>query len=318
VSPTVRAVTRDDDLETVAQVICEVRPEDPKAVEDFRWEDGAYPGTIRYLAEEGGVALGAATVGRIFVHPSDYPALWASIDVRPGARRQGIGSALLSAVSDRARERGKPELFIAASSARPDGIEFLLHRGFREYERDKTVELHLSGVARPDPDPPAGIVLTSLAERPDLVEGVHAVAVATFGDIPGGEDPISVGELAEFRARDVDRPGVPLDGFVVAIESATGRVVGYASLLLLSAKASRRAWHDMTAVMPEWRGRGLAIAMKRATIRWAIDHGLEALQTGNDVDNAPMRAVNARLGYVPMPDRLTMRGPIAPAIMERA
>jgi mycothiol synthase len=64
----------------------------------------------------------------------------------------------------------------------------------------------------------------------------------------------------------------------------------------------------MTAVLRAWRGRGLATALKHATIGWAINRKLEILQTGNDVDNAPMRAVNARLGYAPMPDIVFMRG----------
>ena len=69
----------------------------------------------------------------------------------------------------------------------------------------------------------------------------------------------------------------------------------------------------MTAVRPAWRRRGIATAIKRATIAWAIDHGLEALETGNDETNAPMRAVNARLGYRPLPDVVGYRGPLAPA-----
>ncbi len=70
------------------------------------------------------------------------------------------------------------------------------------------------------------------------------------------------------------------------------------------------AWHDMTAVRRAWRGRGLAHALKAATIVWAIGAGLEALDTGNDIDNAPMRAVNRRLGYEPLPDEVFMRGPL--------
>jgi RimJ/RimL family protein N-acetyltransferase len=70
------------------------------------------------------------------------------------------------------------------------------------------------------------------------------------------------------------------------------------------------AWHDMTAVRRAWRGRGLATQLKAATIVWAIDHDLTALATGNDVDNAPMRAVNARLGYQPLPDEIFVRGPL--------
>jgi GNAT superfamily N-acetyltransferase len=251
----------------------------------------------------------------MWVHPPAFPALWATIDVLPEARRAGIGARCLAAASERARDLGKPELFLPAAEAQPDGIAFLVHRGFREYERVKAVELRLAGLMPPDPDPPEGIELTTLAERPDLVGGVHAVALATFGDIPGGDEPMTVGDLAEFRARDVDRVGVPHDGFMVAIEAATGRVVAYASLLVAPPGARRQAWHDMTAVVREWRGRGVAGALKRATIGWAIGRGMDALQTGNDIDNAAMRAVNARLGYRPLPDLLTMRGPIVPAIM---
>ncbi len=311
-----RTATLDDaDLDAITRIVGEVRPADPLTAEDIRWEDRAYPGSVRFLAEVDGQTVGAATVGRIYVHPPEFPALWATIDVLPAARGVGVGSSLFRAVSEQAREVGKPELFVPASPARPEGIEFLLHRGFREYERDKTVELALAGLDRPDPDPPTEIELTTLAEHPELVEGVHAVALATFGDIPGGDEPMTVGDLAEFRVRDVDRPNVPLDAFFVAKDAASGRVVGYASLVLASAGSRRWAWHDMTAVIREWRGRGLAGSLKRATIRWAIDHDLDALQTGNDVGNAAMRAVNARLGYRPMPDRLVMRGPIAPAIM---
>jgi hypothetical protein len=50
-----------------------------------------------------------------------------------------------------------------------------------------------------------------------------------------------------------------------------------------------------------------------ATIAWAIAAGLEALETGNDETNAPMRAVNARLGYRPLPDVIGLQGPLAPA-----
>ena len=72
------------------------------------------------------------------------------------------------------------------------------------------------------------------------------------------------------------------------------------------------AWHDMTATGRRWRGRGVATALKLATIAWAIEHGLEILETGNDPENGPMRAVNIKLGYQPIPDMLTMRGPLAP------
>ena len=142
------------------------------------------------------------------------------------------------------------------------------------------------------------------------------MAVQAYEDIPGGDEPIAAGDLAEFRTRDVDRPGIPADGFMIALDDRTGRVAGFASLLLM-AGGRERAWHANTAVARDLRGRGLAGALKRATIGWAIANGLEALEAGNDVDNAPMRAINARLGYQPLPDILVMRGPLFDGIMDR-
>ena len=103
---------------------------------------------------------------------------------------------------------------------------------------------------------------------------------------------------------------------MIALETASGRVIGYASLLMLPGQ-TRVAWHDMTAVVRAWRGRGLAGALKRATIGWAIANGLDTLETGNDVDNAAMRAVNARLGYQPAPDDVILRGPLFGGMMRR-
>ena len=97
---------------------------------------------------------------------------------------------------------------------------------------------------------------------------------------------MAAGDLAEFRARDVDRPSIPPDGFFIATDDADRRVVGYACLLLQPPHRRRVAWHDMTAVARDWRGRGLATALKRATIGWAIADGLEVLEAGNDTDNA--------------------------------
>ncbi len=310
----VRAIGGDADLATIARIVNLVSPEESTSVKEMQWADATYPGGARLLAELDGVPVGASAVGRIYIYPPEYDGFWGTIDVLPDARRQGVGSALLVAISDVAREAGKSTLHIPATESRPDGIAFLEQRGFTEFDRTKAVRLDLSGLTPPTPRPPDGVVITTLAERPDLVSGVHAVALETFGDIPGDE-PMAAGDLAEFRARDVDRPSIPRWGFAVAIDG-DDRVVGYASLILVPG-SERTAWHDMTTVRRPWRGRGLALALKATTVAAAIEHGLTALETGNDVDNAPMRAVNARLGYRPLPDLVTMRGPLVHGMMER-
>jgi GNAT superfamily N-acetyltransferase len=310
VTITVRRAESDADLRTYVALLNAATPEWPTTVDDTRWADEHYPGGARFLAALDGEDVGAGTTGRIWMHGPEFERYWLSIGVREDARRRGVGSALYRATSEVARRDGKVGFQGDLLESRPDALAFFTCRGFEVFERMALVRLTLAGLVAPDIDPPGDIEITTLAAQPDLVAGVHAVAVATFPDIPHVGEPIDAGTLEAFRVRDVDRPGVPHDGFMVAVDRSTGAVVGYASLLFEPGSTSV-AYHDMTAVLPAWRGRGIAGALKRATIRWAIANGLEALETGNDEGNQPMRAVNLRLGYQPMPALLGVRGPLA-------
>ena len=289
-----------------------VMPDLPDSLDQVAWEDATYPGTAaRFLALVEGRPAGAGTTGRIWMHEASYERFWLGLWVLPADRGRGIGSGLYRVTSDATRAAGKTGFQTELSEAHIDGHRFLARRGFVEMDRTKLVRLELADVRRPDVAPPQGIVLATLAARPDLARDVHAIALETFADIPTGDAPVSVGTLEEFRARDVDRTGIPHDAFVVALDEVTGEAVGYACLVF-DAGSTSVALHDMTAVRRAYRGRGIATTLKLATVAWAIDNGLEALVTGNDESNAPMRAVNARLGYRPIPDLIGLHGPLAP------
>ena len=311
----IRPIALDDlaALEAHVRIRNEGTPDNTDSIEQIRWESETYPGEVwRFLAErEDGTAVGTATTGRIWVHEASYERFWLGLWVIPEARRQGVGSALYGAASDAARAAGKTGFSTELSEAHVTGHRFLANRGFVETDRAKMVRLELAGLAAPPVRAPDGIRIVSLAERPDLVSGVHEVAIEAFPDIPSEDEPIDVGTLEAFIARDVDRVGMPKEAFFVALDEATGGAVGYASLIF-SAGSTIEAYHDMTAVRRAYRGRGIAGALKRATIAWAIANGLEALDTGNDEHNAPMRAVNLALGYRPVPDWIGLAGPLAP------
>ncbi len=329
------AATDDAALEAYVGIRNAVMPDNTDSLEQIRWEDTTYPGeVVRFLAAagdvgeapagagglpvgagesagSGGLPVGAAVTGRIWMHERGFERYWLGIWVTPEARNRGLGSALYAAASEAARAAGKTGFQTELSEAHVEGQRFLAHRGFTEVDRSKMVRLGLLGLEPPEVRSPAGIRLTTLADRPDLLPGIHAVAVETFADIPWVDAPVDPGSFEAFVARDVARAGIPKDAFCVAIDEASGDVVGYASLIY-SAGSTTVAYHDMTAVRRAYRGRGIAGALKRATIAWAIGHGLEALDTGNDEDNAPMRAINLALGYQPVPDWLGLRGPLAP------
>jgi GNAT superfamily N-acetyltransferase len=304
----IRPAATDEELANVARIVTTVTPDTPTSVDEMRWQEEHYPGGRRFVAWRNGTPVGAGGAGRAYSWPADFPGLWSNISVLPEHRRTGVGSAILDAISAVARDAGKSMLIGRTTADRTEAIDFLEHRGFVEHERMKVVRLDLDG-----PPPalvaPAGITITSLAARPELVEGVYAVAVEALSDIPG-DAPVAPDTLEEFRVRDVDRSAIPPGGFAVAVDDATGRAVGYANLQLLPGNPNV-AWHGMTAVARAWRGRGVATALKRATIRWAAANGIGAVETANDTDNAPMRAVNVHLGYRPLPDEVYFRGALA-------
>ena len=311
---TVRRLALGDEasLAEYIRVRTAVTPEVPESIEQAHWEDSTYPGEVtRFLAEQDGRALGTGSTGRIWMNRVDYPRYWLGMWVLADARRRGIGTALYRATSEVARAAGKTGFQTEVSEAWVDGVRFLANRGFTITGRSKMVQLRLRDLTPPPVAPPAGLRLTTLEAEPHLVAGAHRVAVEAFPDIPTSDEPVEPGTLEAFINRDVDRAGVPRDAFMLAVDEATGEVAGYANLILRPGSTTV-AYHDMTAVRPAFRGRGIAAALKRATIAWAIEHGLEALETGNDERNAPMRAINRKLGYTPLPDELDLQGPLAP------
>jgi RimJ/RimL family protein N-acetyltransferase len=57
------------------------------------------------------------------------------------------------------------------------------------------------------------------------------------------------------------------------------------------------AYNQMTGVLPEYRGRGIAQALKLLLIRFVADNDRPIIRTFNDVTNPPMIAVNEKAGF---------------------
>jgi GNAT superfamily N-acetyltransferase len=136
---------------------------------------------------------------------------------------------------------------------------------------------------------------------------MYEVACEAYPDVPGEGDAL-MEPFEDWLAHDMQGAGDRPDATFVAV--AGHEVVGYAKFSLSRAQP-RVAHHDMTGVKRTWRGRGVAGALKRAQIAWAKEEGFERLMTQNEVRNAPIRRLNARLGYRPAPGYVMMRGPIA-------
>ena len=218
-------------------------------------------------------------------------------------RRRGVGTALLSRVSDHVRGFGGVDLHAQFRSEATDQRAFLEHHGFHETGRMQDVELELA-TANGTVDIPEGIQIVPIQEA--HVPGMHAVSLEADPDIPS-PTPMRTGDVDRWRERHLD-PLVLRELSFAAI--AGDEVVGFA---ILGKDVPGIGGHWMTGVKRDWRGRGIAQALKQQQIAAAKAAGLERLRTQNDLANAPMRRVNEKLGYRPRLEWIHFAGPLYPA-----
>jgi GNAT superfamily N-acetyltransferase len=90
---------------------------------------------------------------------------------------------------------------------------------------------------------------------------------------------------------------------------AGDELVGMAGLLR-DVDRPERAENALTTVRRDFRGRGIARALKKTTIAWASDRGLREIYTWTQTGNENMQAVNERLGYVTRTVSISLRRPL--------
>lgn len=225
-------------------------------------------------------------------------------------RGRGVGTALYEHVETPLRARGATA---AESFAREDdreAIGFLERRGFREVMRAWELRLDPS---RFDPAPFAayaeraravGATITTLAvERardPDALRKAYELHNDVDSDIPS-VSPFQAPPFERFLENNVKGPNALVDGYFIAkigdeyVGESTLRQPGTGTHLTVNTTGVRQAY----------RGRGIAIALKLASIEYARGRGCSHIRTWNEINNVGMLAINDRLGFVRTPAWIT-------------
>ncbi len=222
--------------------------------------------------------------------------------VLPGARRAGIGAALLAVATTRLRELGYTAARTWAFASDPAGIAFLERRGWVEVSRERRSfrVLDASLPARVAID---GISFAELALDDPAMRAVYALDVAVSRDIPG--PPIDLGTFERWVELELERPGRRRPLMVVA--RAGGTIIGFAHANF-PADPPTQAWHSMTGVEAAHRGAGVAYAIKLELLHRLRDLGCTEAGTSNEARNVSMLRVNERLAYVRRADEIQMQG----------
>ena len=186
------------------------------------------------LAREGGIVLGSGFAA-LFAGLPESPRVM--VTVPPRHRGRGAGTALYSAISDWARERGLETLEAVVADNDPDSLAFAERRGFVEERREKGVALDLTAIEPPPVEPPPGVEIVTWADRPELARGLFEVSVETSPDVPGYEDETHE-PFEAWLAHEMQGPGDRPEATFVAV--AGDEAVGYAKFSLSSAAADAR------------------------------------------------------------------------------
>jgi GNAT superfamily N-acetyltransferase len=150
---------------------------------------------------------------------------------------------------------------------------------------------------RPSPE----VDLRPVADVDPLL--VYAVDMEATRDIPATE-PMNVMPYEDWRQHVLEHPLFAPEGSFIAMVDGVAAAV---SLILVDDNG--RATSMFTGTLREYRGRGLALAAKLASIEWASGHGVTRLFTTNDERNSPMLdQPPARLRARRPPRRVPQRG----------
>ncbi|MFF5178643.1 GNAT family N-acetyltransferase [Micromonospora sp. NPDC000316] len=209
------------------------------------------------------------------------------LHVHPEYRRRGIGTALLAAATGHLTPLGVRRVRVWAQA---DALPFAHRHGFEPSRELRFSALDLDP-APALPDPPPGVRLRPIAELdPHLL---YAADVASAVDEPG-DVPVDAVSYQSWQYDVWDNVG--LDKTASTAAEVDGEIAAFS----LVKRDGDRMWSDYTGSVPAYRGRGLARLAKTAALRRAAAAGVRVAYTSNDEANAPMLAINSRLGYRPV------------------
>lgn len=298
---TVVQADNEADLRDVALTKNLLTPDEPVTVEELKHHKVSNPDGLMLVARQDGVLAGSVVCSK-----SGSPGCaFAMLRVLPEFRGKGLGTAFYEAVSRHAVEMGREQLQGRVVETDVDALDFFTKRGFVEVGRECKVVLNLSDAPQVTVQAPAGMEIRSLSGLPqDLVQGAYEVACESYPDIPLPE-PLPAPSYEKWFADEFGLPNALHDGSFAAV--LDGRVIGYAAMADAEEDTGE---HLLTGVRREWRGRGVANALKQAQIEWAKSAGKKRLYTYMMEGNAPIRGLNDKLGYHPEPASILLRGPL--------
>lgn len=258
----------------------------------------------RWVAQVDGKVVGMSEYDQLAgrYHPDKY---WLRVEVLPAYQRRGIGAALYDELMTALAQLNPWIVRFALTEDLQDSLSFLRARGFaeewRSYESSWDVtqfdSAYFDGV---DEKLSAhGIIIKTYAEfadDPNCDTKLYELFEDTRADTAFIE-PLTRTEYTRWRDLFIDGFRANTEAFFVAARD--GEYVGIAML----AKAEPGANIDTrwVGVRRDMRGQGIAMGLKKRMFDYARARNHPHITTVTNSKNAPVIAMNKKLGYIDQP-----------------
>lgn len=298
-----RSIDPDMDFERVAELMRLVWPSDTaqKLAEAWRTQHDAHVFYTLGCDDTGRIA----GVGQVIYSTTNDPESFRiRVVVDPANRRQGLGSLICEEAQRYILALGGRRISTFVWDHCTEGVRFAERHG---YIHNGASYISVLDVAGFDEARFAGVIEHVQAQ------GITFTTLANFGDTEearrkcfetnnrtmtpafDGAGSHTWPSFEVFTQRVCESSWYRADGQIVAIDQATGEWIGLGSIGIETDGVT--ALNAFTGVDPCYRGRDIALALKLLGVRCARRHGCATLRANNATLNAPMLAINNKMGY---------------------
>jgi GNAT superfamily N-acetyltransferase len=302
---TFRPIRLPNDAAGLAQIYSQIRHE---AVTEERIRDWWQPAPYEIRQTKAAVDATGRIVGLSnaqsgsWLRPRHF---WVQVAIDLQWRRQGVGSALFEDSLQFARSRAARALESMIFDDDQESLRFAEKRGYQveRHSFDSVLDLGAFDESKfadlLDTMEAQGFRFFSLADMGAQSERckrkLYDLNRATALDNPGNH-----GAFASYD--DFSKEIFNASWFRADLQLLVAQGEEWAGLCAIGFYPQQGyAYNEFTGVLPQYRGQGLATALKLTAIRRARELGAQYIRTNNDSQNAPMLSVNLKLGYQPRP-----------------